>query len=270
MTITTAGKTHKVEPRRLLTGLVLGALLLLSCGSLAADQQPKDAIHPPKVIFFDVIETLLDLQAISASAGKALDGRTDLVPLWFATMLQYSMVDTLTGNYSEFADIGAAALQMVAAENKLPLTQDEARAAIRGPIRTLPPHQDVEPGLKKLKEMGFVLVTLTNSSEAGVSEQMRHAGLEKYFDRYLSIGEIKKYKPDLEVYKWAMAEMGVAPENAMLFAAHHWDLMGGAAAGMQTVFVTRPGRVLYPLGTKPDVTVSGVEELAEKLAATKD
>ncbi len=250
--------------------LAAGVMLLWASSSLAEDKVSVGELQRPKVIFFDVIETLLDLQAISTSAGKALDGRTDLVPLWFATMLQYSMVDTLTGNYSEFADIGAAALQMVAAENKLPLTQDEARAAIRGPIRTLPPHQDVQPGLKKLKEMGFTLVTLTNSSEAGVSEQMRHAGLEKYFDHYLSIGEIKKYKPDLEVYRWAMAEMGVAPEDAMLFAAHHWDLMGGAAAGMQTVFVTRPGRVLYPLGTKPDVTVSGVEELAEKLAATKD
>ncbi len=53
----------------------------------------------PKVLFFDVNETLLALAPLKVSVGAALGGREDLLPLWFTTMLHYSLVDTLTDNY---------------------------------------------------------------------------------------------------------------------------------------------------------------------------
>ena len=51
----------------------------------------------PKVILFDVNETLLDLTPVKESVGKALDGRPELAPLWFTTLLQYSLVATVAG-----------------------------------------------------------------------------------------------------------------------------------------------------------------------------
>lgn len=69
----------------------------------------------PKVIFFDVNETLLDLESMRASVGQALNGQNELLPLWFSTMLHYSLVDTATQRYHNFGDIGVAALMMVAA-----------------------------------------------------------------------------------------------------------------------------------------------------------
>ncbi len=50
----------------------------------------------PKVIIFDVNETLLDLEAMRSSVGDVLGGRDDLLPYWFSTMLHYSLVDTLS------------------------------------------------------------------------------------------------------------------------------------------------------------------------------
>lgn len=41
----------------------------------------------PATIFLDVNETLLDLSPLKTSIGAALDGREDLVPLWFTTLL---------------------------------------------------------------------------------------------------------------------------------------------------------------------------------------
>ena len=46
----------------------------------------------PKVVFFDVNETLLDLSPVKKQIGIALGGREDLLSLWFTTMLQYSLV----------------------------------------------------------------------------------------------------------------------------------------------------------------------------------
>lgn len=41
-------------------------------------------MYKPKVLIFDVNETLLDLAPLKASVGEALGGRKEFVPLWFS------------------------------------------------------------------------------------------------------------------------------------------------------------------------------------------
>ena len=68
------------------------------------------AMPKPKVIIFDVNETLLDLAPLKTSVGKALGGRKEFLPLWFSMMLHYSLVETLSEHYHSFGEIGTAAL----------------------------------------------------------------------------------------------------------------------------------------------------------------
>ena len=220
----------------------------------------------PKVILFDVNETLLDLKPLKQSVAKALGGHDELVGLWFSTMLNYSLVDTLTGKYHTFPEIGVAALQMVAESKGIELSKEEAELAVVPVFGKLPPHPDVFEGLKELKKQGFLLVSLTNSSDAGVKTQFENAGLINIIDKRLTVGGIHKFKPDLEVYRWALVQMNVKASEAMLVAAHGWDIAGANAAGLQTVFVARPGNVLYPLAEKPDHVVKDIKELASLLA----
>ena len=209
----------------------------------------------PKVIFFDVNETLLDLQAMQSSVTKALGGRDDLLPLWFSMMLHHSLVDSTTERFHTFGDIGTATLMMVAEINGIPLEKADAKDAIVTPLRSLPPHPDVKAGLQALKEKGYILVSLTNSSNEGVRTQFQNAGLTQYFDEQLSIEDIQIYKPDLRVYAWALEKLNVKPEEAMMVAAHGWDIAGIKASGMQAAFISRPGKVLYPLAIAPDYNV---------------
>jgi 2-haloacid dehalogenase len=95
-----------------------------------------------KLLFFDVNETLLDLSVMKTSVAEALDGRADVLPLWFTTMLQYSLVTTVGDNYDNFGEIGAAAMMMVARNHGVRLSQEAGRKAMV-PIRSLPPHPDV-------------------------------------------------------------------------------------------------------------------------------
>lgn len=226
----------------------------------------NDALIKPKVIFFDVNETLLDLESMRASVGEALNGRQDLLPLWFSTMLHYSLVDNATGRYHDFGEIGVAALMMVAQNNNIALTPEEAKAAIVSPMLTLPPHPDVKQGLAALKAQGYVLVSFTNSSNKAVQKQFENAGLTDFFDRRLSIEDIRLYKPAAESYRWAAKQMGINPEEALLVAAHGWDIAGAKAAGMQAVFVKRPGNTPYPLAIPADYSVDNIQQLAEHLA----
>ena len=241
----------------------LFALFMTTSHSLQAEDKAAPEVSRPKVIFFDVNETLLDMKKVQDSVAEALDGKRELLSLWFSTMLHYSLVDTTTERYHGFADIGVAALQMVAKTNDIELSEEAAREAIVTPLRSLPAHPDVKEGLRSLKEQGFRIISFTNSSNKGVQTQFENAGLIELFDERLSVEDKKVYKPALASYRWAMEKVGVIPEDCMMVAAHGWDIAGIKASGMSGVFVTRPGKTTYPLAIAADKEVATITELAE-------
>lgn len=244
------------------------AVTPLAFGDDGTTGQDKRKLARPKVLFFDVNETLLDLAPLKASVVRVLEGREELVPLWFTTMLQYSLVATVGDQYKDFAAIGAATLQMVARNHNIALPEDKAKEALK-PILSLPAHPDVPEALARLQHSGISLVTLTNSSNSAVEKQLAHAGLKKYFSNSLSIEDIGMYKPHSRVYHWAARKMGISPAACMLVAAHGWDVAGAQWAGWQTTFLARPGQQLYPLAAKPDIVAPTLTQVADKLLAAK-
>ncbi|EOR93514.1 2-haloalkanoic acid dehalogenase [Arcticibacter svalbardensis MN12-7] len=221
----------------------------------------------PKVLFFDVNETLLDLGNMKKSVAKAL-GRDDLLSLWFTTMLQYSLVSTTSRQYADFGAIGAATLRMVAANHGIELSAEKAKEALI-PLSSLPPHPEVKEALKNLKNADYKMVSLTNSSNRGVETQFKNAGLTDLFDERLSIEDIGKYKPASDVYDWAARKMGVQPNECMMIAAHGWDVAGAIWAGWRAAFIARPGQQLYPLAPVPEINEKDLLSISEKLIALK-
>lgn len=220
----------------------------------------------PKVIIFDVNETLLSLDPLKVSFGKALGGREDLLPLWFSTMLHYSLVETLSDAYHPFGKIGTAALMMVAEAQGIQVNYDDAKEAVEIPLRSLPPHLDVLSGLKALKADGrFKLVTLSNSSDAEAEAKLHKAGLQNLFDKNYTIESLEKYKPHPDTYGMVLNDLGIELDEALMVAAHAWDLMGAKNVGLQTAFIARPGKTLYSNVARPDYVVNDLPELASIL-----
>ncbi|GED43237.1 hypothetical protein HHA02_25660 [Cobetia marina] len=60
-------------------------------------------------------------------------------------------------------------------------------------------------------------------------------------------------------------KLDVDPEEAMMVAAHGWDVAGAKEAGLQTTFIARPGKALFPLSKALDHVVKDVNELADIL-----
>lgn len=221
-------------------------------------------MEKPKVLFFDVNETLLDLSELKNSVGSILGGREDLVPLWFRMMLHYSLVSTLGNDYKHFGEIGMATLQMMARNQGIYLPRLEAQQAL-SPIRSLSPHPDVIPGLTILKEKGYRMFTLTNSSFEGVNAQMEYAGLTDFFDDLLSVEAVQRFKPHPEVYQWAASRINLKPQDCMMIAAHGWDVAGAQWTGMHTAFIDRPGQQIYPLTDHPNYIKNDLIQLAHAL-----
>ncbi|MEH6513324.1 MAG: haloacid dehalogenase type II [Maribacter arcticus] len=219
----------------------------------------------PKVLFFDVNETLLDLTVVKKQVGKVLGGREDLLPLWFTTMLQYSLVTSASGQYQAFGHIGAAALQMVAANQEITITEKEARTIIAESMGNLPPHPEVKDALTALRNAGYTLVAFTNSSKDGLKKQFESAGLTEYFDGLLSVEETGKFKPFTDTYTWGAKKIGIRPEECMLIAAHGWDVAGALWAGWRAAFISRPGQQSYPLAPKTEIVASDLKKAVDIL-----
>jgi 2-haloacid dehalogenase len=219
----------------------------------------------PKVLFFDVNETLLDLTPMEKTIGKALGGNTELLALWFTTMLQYSLVTSASGHYKPFGHIGAATLQMLAANNNIKISEESAREIVTCAMQNLPPHPEVKEALSKLKKAGYKLVAFTNSSNEGLQNQFKNAELTSYFDARLSVENSGKFKPFTDTYTWGAHQMDVNLDECMLIAAHGWDVAGALWAGWRAAFVSRPKKQLFPLAPVPEIEEHNLMKVANVL-----
>lgn len=218
----------------------------------------------PKVLFFDVNETLLDLQPVKSSITKILGGKPELATLWFTTMLQYSLVVSASNQYKDFGVIGVAVLLMVAKNNNIDITEEQAKKAVQ-PILSLHPYPEVAESLKLLKDNGYTLVSFTNSSNSAVQQQLKNAKIDSYFNEQISIEDFGKFKPDFSVYHWAARKMKTENKDCMLIAAHGWDVAGALWAGWRASFIHRPGQQLFPLAPEPEIDEANLLKITHVL-----
>ena len=218
----------------------------------------------PKVLLFDVNETLLDMSKLKKAVVSAFYDKSAFRQ-WFGLLLQYSLIATVTERYHEFGVIGNAALDMTAAKLETKPLKGAKKEEILSLMTQLPAHADVEKGLGILRKAGYSLVAFTNSTKATLDQQLRHAGIISYFDEGLSVDSLRRYKPHLSTYQQAARHLGIAPAQACLIAAHGWDIAGAQAAGLATGFIARPGQELYPLAAPPTYQGKTLVKVARQL-----
>lgn len=221
----------------------------------------------PKVLVFDVNETLLDLRALDPHFERVF-GDAAVRRQWFQQFVQNFLVTVVLGTYVDFGTIGRGALDMVAQRLGKTLTDDD-RKRILGTIRELPPYPEVRESLERLRAAGFRLGTLTNSTKPMAEAQMQYARLKDLFEQILSADEVKRLKPAPEPYRLAAERFGVPVGEVRLVAAHAWDVAGALRAGCKAAFVARPGMVLDPIHEPPDVVGRDLREVADKIIATE-
>ena len=215
-------------------------------------------------ILFDVNETLLDLAPLKKSINSALNAQ-NAAEVWFSELLQYSLVESITGSYNDFSAVAAAVFKMNAQKHEKEFLEEEIQK-ILSPINKLSAYPDVEPGLKRLKDLGYQLVAFSNGKPSVLKKQLEFAQLEKYFDHILSVEGVKKYKPHPATYHYAIKEADAELKSSMMVAAHAWDIAGAARVDLQTAFIQRKGKFVYSLVPEPDIVVSDIIRLAAELS----
>jgi 2-haloacid dehalogenase len=255
-----AGSLLFSDPLKLLAKIGGGSIAAFPFAGVAS-QSGSGRQAKPKVLAFDVNQTLLDVNALRPHFARAF-GDGQVLNEWFVPLLQYSLVVTVADAYVDFGSVGRAVLEMLANTRGVKLTPDDAARISQGML-ALPAHPEVPENLKRLRAAGFRMVTLTNSSLPAVKAQIQNAGIAQYFDESISVDSVRRFKPDLEVYRSAATHLGAQPGEILLVAAHAWDVFGAAKAGWQTAFVARNGIAPLPLGPKPTISGPDLKAVAD-------
>jgi 2-haloacid dehalogenase len=216
------------------------------------------------VIVFDVNETLLDLDAIDPVFTRIF-GDPGAMRLWFANLILYSEALTLAGVYVPFTDIGGAVLRMLAATRGLTISDADA-AELTDRFATMPPHREVPAALRRLREHGFRLFTLTDNTLGISGRQLEHGGIIGLFERRFSVDEtVRRHKPAPQAYQSVAAALDVDPGDICLVASHVWDTIGAGAAGWQAGLILRPGNAPLDVGPQPDYLGKDLDAIADQL-----
>ncbi len=130
----------------------------------------------------------------------------------------------------------------------------------------MPPHPEVPAALRRLRDHGFRLFTLTDNTLGISGRQLEKAGVIDVFERRFSVnGTVRRHKPAPEAYHSVAAALEVDPGDICLIASHVWDTIGALAAGWQAALILREGNAPLDVGLQPNYAGKDLNVIADQL-----
>jgi 2-haloacid dehalogenase len=234
---------------------------------------------PVKALFFDVFGTCVDWRTGVAREVEALGRRLGLKGIdWMAFAdawrAQYQpQLDTVRSGRRPWTKLDVLHRESLDAVLK-DFGLDAVGAADRDELNLawhrLPAWPDVTEGLTRLKAR-TIIAPVSNGHISLMLNLAKHTGMA--WDVILGAEIAQGYKPQPHVYLKSAEAAGVEPAEAMMVAAHEYDLVAAASCGLKTALVPRPAEygpshlAEPPSGHRFDVLAKDFVELARKLGA---
>jgi beta-phosphoglucomutase len=91
--------------------------------------------------------------------------------------------------------------------------------------------------LQQLHDSGMPMAIATSGIKVNIDYMFQHVPIQHYFKEVIYSKDIKKGKPDPEIYFVTAKKLGVAPENCVVFEDSVAGIRSAKAAGMKVVAV---------------------------------
>ena len=117
--------------------------------------------------------------------------------------------------------------------------------------------EGVRETLEILKQQGFLLGIITDTANS-ISTKLswfEKAGIGHVWDSIISSQEVGVRKPDPNIYRAALQQLGVAPEQAVFIGHKKTELDGAHAVGMKTIALN------FEAGAAADVFINHFHDL---------
>ena len=105
-------------------------------------------------------------------------------------------------------------------------------------------YPDAEKTLPQLKERGLKTGLITNGLQSDVNEILPKVGLQNFFDIVVVIDTLRKMKPDVEVFHYALRKLKTVPSEAVFIGDEiKADYKGAQKSGLTAYLIDRNGKV---------------------------
>jgi len=102
-----------------------------------------------------------------------------------------------------------------------------------------------EYAISRLKSEGYKLAVCSNSIRETMTSMLSKAALINYFDFYLSNQDVKKSKPDPEIYVTAIKRFGVLPAECLVLEDNANGIRAAKDAGSHVMQIYQTSDVNY-------------------------
>jgi 2-haloacid dehalogenase len=228
----------------------------------------------PKVLAFDVFGTVVNWHGSLVREIEEMElgvGGDEFALAWRAGYTP-AMQRVMSGElgWTPIDDLHRMILDELLARFRITKLSEVQKKHLNRVWHRLDPWPDSLEGLTRLKSR-FTICTLSNGNIGLLTNMAKRAGLP--WDCILSAEVFRAYKPDPATYLGVARVFDLDPTQVMLVAAHHDDLAGARACGLQTAYIERPLEfgAAHPKDVSPrpenDWHAASIVALAHQLAS---
>lgn len=124
--------------------------------------------------------------------------------------------------------------------------------------------------LISLLQPRFSLALVTNGASDTQRENLRVLDIEHRFGAVVISGDVGVAKPDARIFRFALHELGVEPENVWHVGDDlDTDVAGAKAASLTAVWLNRGGNPWKEGAPKPDYEIRSLRDLPALLSAAR-
>ncbi|MGI2905227.1 HAD-IA family hydrolase [Tolypothrix sp. VBCCA 56010] len=213
-------------------------------------------------VAFDIIGTCFSLDKPLKRLIE-LGASPQAMQLWYAQTLRDAFALSHAGHYQPLKNILEAELPRSLALLGIE-AGSEQRSRVIDAFNELELQTSARACFSHLASAGWRLIALTNGSEESTRKLLDQANVLPFFDRILSCDAIQKTKPHPDVYALAQQDSG---GEVWMVAAHAWDIMGAATAGLRTAFITQEEKAYLAVYPQPEIVASDLVEAANRIVS---
>lgn len=210
-------------------------------------------MHSGQWVFFDLDGTL-----------------ADSLPVMYEVYRNFLKSSGVEGGREEFSRLNGPSIREIVSclkeryelENS---TEDLVRVYMsmvaEAYANSIEPFADATEVLQTLKDMGCELLLTTSSQRSLVDDFVSRNSWQKYFTGYVCGDEVRRAKPDAEIYSRAIDRAGIAPGAAVIVEDSINGIVAGKSAGGYVVGISRSESREQLQSAGSDRTISELGEL---------
>jgi 2-haloacid dehalogenase len=192
------------------------------------------------IYVFDAYGTLFDVHSAVARFRDEIGAHAEQISeMWRVKQLEYTWTRTLMGEYRDFRELTADALDHAAA--RFGGISAPLRDKLVSAYERLDAYPDAAATLGALKEGGAQTAILSNGTPDMLDNAVSSAGLAGLIDRMLSVDTVRRFKTAPEAYALVDQAFGAPHELISFQSSNRWDIAGATKFGFRTVWINRAG-----------------------------